>query len=93
MGQKIISVHGFKSTSASGNKAKTYVIGHDDGVIFIIQRVLATEILGDYKVIKKFKGKYLLERYIGFKLNSYNTIVNIIENDIKPLLKPEDIIS
>lgn len=91
MNKYILSVSFFKTNSIEGNLVKTYVIVYNTGVVYIVRRLLTNNEHKGYITMKKFKNVFLIQEEISFKINSLNTIVEIV-NNVKPYFNENDII-
>ena len=69
----------FKSKSENGDICKTYVTIYENGSIGVCQRYLSKTIQPNCIVIKRFKDWVLCDVMIGFKFNSFITILDIID--------------
>ena len=90
---RIISTSFFRTKTISDNFCKTYVYVFNDGVVMITKRLLMYyhEYPKGYTSIKQFKNWHLCENTMAFKINSFNTIVEIV-NNVKPYFKETEII-
>jgi hypothetical protein len=88
--ESIIRISTFRSKTTSGELAKTYVVVYNTGVIVIAKRFLTNKQVDGFIVVKKFKDMYLLQSSMSFKLQSFNTIVEIV-NQVKPQIKDKEI--
>ena len=89
---KIISTSFFRSITISDHLCKTYVVVYNTGVVMITKRLLMYyhEYPKGYTSIKQFKNWHLCENTMAFKINSFNTIVEIV-NNVKPYFNESEI--
>ena len=89
---RVISTSFFRSITISNHLCKTYVYVFNDGVVIIEKRLLMYfhEYPKGYTSIKQFKNWHLLKNVMSFKINSFNTIVEIV-NNVKPYLNQSEI--
>lgn len=90
---RIISTSFFRSITISNHLCKTYVYVFNDGVVIIAKRLLMNlnETPKSCRSIKQYKDFHLVENVMSFKINSFNTIVEIV-NNVKPYLNQSEII-
>jgi hypothetical protein len=81
----------FRSTTIDKRLVKTYVLVDKNGIILIIKRILSDEEKHGYETIRKFKNYFYIQKYISFKITSFQTITDIVEK-AKSSLTIKDII-
>lgn len=89
--EKILSIGSFRSNTTTGELSKTYVIVFTTGIVLIIRRILTTKEEKLYTTIKQFKNYFLIQEEMKFKIDSLNTISEIV-NNTKSYLLESDII-
>lgn len=89
--EKIKSIGSFRSNTNTGELSKTYVIVFNTGIVLIVRRILTTKEEKLYTTIKKFKNVFLIQEQMKFKINSLNTVAELV-NNTKPYLNDKDII-
>ncbi len=73
----------FKSIDSNGYPCKTMVGRRENGDTFIMQRgFIEPEYKDSYKVLRKWKGMYYCENYVGLQPDSLGEVMTIIANKL-----------
>jgi len=78
----IIDGFSFKSQTIEGNLAKTYVWTYDNNTILIYRISLTKTKHEGFRVLREYKGMYLIEEAMAFKMDSFFNIANEVSKQI-----------
>jgi len=83
----IIDGFSFKSQTIEGNLAKTYVWTYDNNTILIYRISLTKTKHEGFRVLREYKGMYLIEEAMAFKMDSFFNIANEVDLLLTELIR------